>query len=87
MAAALKVPRTSLLDRAPPLTGGRERFDPQWLRSLPADGALALAYPPHVQLVRDGYQICLGGHDFYVGSCAWSHGEVLVGLSRGSTIT
>ncbi|MFO1052143.1 MAG: PCP reductase family protein [Planctomycetota bacterium] len=49
----------SLLDRAPPLTGGRERFDPQWLRSLPADGALALAYPPHVQLVRDGYGVGL----------------------------
>ena len=47
------------LDQRPPLAGGEGAFDRNWLRSLPTGGDLALEYPPHLQLVREGYGLGL----------------------------
>jgi hypothetical protein len=44
------------LDREPPLAGGREQYSPNWLRALPTDGQLSLAYPPHLYLLEHGYR-------------------------------
>ncbi|MGE0141709.1 MAG: hypothetical protein AB7T19_00330 [Planctomycetota bacterium] len=44
------------LDREPQLLGGREQYSPNWLRALPTDGQLSLAYPPHLYLLEHGYR-------------------------------
>jgi hypothetical protein len=47
---------TALLEAPPPLAGGAERFPPELVHDLPPP-QLALAYPPHLRLVNDGYAV------------------------------
>lgn len=53
------------LDRPPPLTGGRDRYPPDWLANAPRDGQLSLSYPPHVQRMQQGYRL---GWDWIVAN-------------------
>lgn len=45
------------LEAPPLLEGGADRYPPDWLASLPGADQLSLDYPPHLQLVVDGYRI------------------------------
>ncbi|MEY4672872.1 MAG: hypothetical protein RL148_656 [Planctomycetota bacterium] len=47
------------LDRRPPLTGGPAQYPPGLDQVLPRGGALALGYPPHLEVLRNGYRLGL----------------------------
>ncbi|MEY2982759.1 MAG: hypothetical protein RL562_2986 [Planctomycetota bacterium] len=44
------------LEVLPPLDGGRDRYPPGWLGSLPPPGGLSLSYPPHLRPLLHGYR-------------------------------
>ncbi len=44
------------LDRPPPLEGGPDRYPAVLVRGLPP-AALTLTYPPHLEVVEDGYRL------------------------------
>lgn len=47
------------LDRPPPLAGGDARYPPGLRQVLPRGGNLVLSYPPHLDVVRNGYRLGL----------------------------
>ena len=47
--------RRDALQAMPALAGGRDRYPPAWLGSLPPPAGLSFGYPPHLRPVVHGY--------------------------------